>query len=157
MKAIPRKILIGLALVFIAIQFVRPQKNVSAIPAPANDLLVRYNAPSEVRRILEKACYDCHSNQTRYPWYAEVQPFGWFLADHIKEGKRYLNFSEIGALSNKRQANKIQAIIDEASDRSMPLKSYTLIHPDALLSSAEIKTLSDWAEPLLEKLAPDGL
>ena len=149
-----KKIFLGLALLLVAIQFVRPAKNLSAAPAGQDDLAVRYPPPPEVRRILETACYDCHSNHTRYPWYAEVQPVGWWLKSHIDDGKRDLNFSEFGAYSTKKQGKKLGAIYDEVIDRKMPLSSYTWIHRDAKLTDAQIKAFCDWAEALQEKVAP---
>src|SRR4051812_27395965 len=88
-----RRILIAFVLVFIIIQFFRPEKNKAGKTEP-NNLMARYNVPAEVKEILKTSCYDCHSNTTAYPWYAEVQPIGWWLNNHVKEGKRELNFSE---------------------------------------------------------------
>jgi cytochrome c553 len=84
-----------------------------------------------------------------------VQPFAWLLAKHIKEGKEQLNLSELGRLSKKRQAKKLQAMIDEASDRTMPLPSYLLIHRDAKLSEKEIAILAAWVEALQDDVAPN--
>lgn len=146
------KILLGLGAVFVAIQFVRPEKNDS--PAGPDDLVAHYAPPAEVRQILETACYDCHSNRTRYPWYAQVQPVGWWLASHINDGKDELNFSEFAAYSEHRRAKKLLSVSDEVTERSMPLKSYTWIHRDAKLTAAQIKTLADWAEALADKIEP---
>ena len=92
------KILLGLAVVFLVIQFIRPAKNLSAATAFAGpaDITVLHPPSPAVRQILAESCYDCHSNHTRYPWYAEIQPVSWWLAHHIKEGRRELNFSEFG-------------------------------------------------------------
>jgi hypothetical protein len=147
-----KKILLGLAALGVAIQFIRPQKNLSAAPPGKDDLATHYNALPEVRRLLATACYDCHSNHTRYPWYAEVQPVGWFLAKHVRDGKRELNFNEFAAYSPRTQVKKLAAISDEVGAGDMPLKSYTWIHRDARLSGAQIKTLTDWADALHDKL-----
>src|SRR5579859_128630 len=107
-----KKILLGLVVVFVAIQFVRPAKNLSPAAGP-NDVTAKVTVPADVQRVLAKACYDCHSDNTRYPWYAEVQPVGWWLASHIKNGKRHLNFSEFGAYDAKHAQRKLQQTAHE--------------------------------------------
>ena len=150
------KVLLGLAAVFLVIQAFRPMKNLSAaVPFTGKDDITALHPPSpEVSQILATACYDCHSNHTRYPWYAQVQPTGWWLARHINDGKGALNFSEFGSYTAHRQAKKLQAISDEVTEHSMPLKSYTWIHRDAIFSEPQIKMLADWADSLAEKIEP---
>lgn len=138
-----KKILLALLLVLVAIQFIRPAKNLAAEPSPS-DIAAAHSAPPEVRRILENACYDCHSNTTRYPWYADVQPIGWWLADHVKDGKRHLNFSEFAAYTPNRSRDKLEEAIEEIHEGEMPLKSYTLIHASARLTDAERTALVNW-------------
>lgn len=147
-----KKIILGLFVVFLAIQFIRPAKNVSSAPASKDDLATLYPPPPAVRQLLAVACYDCHSNRTRYPWYAEIQPAGWWLASHINDGKRSLNFSEFGTYTAKRQGSKMGKIADELTDHSMPLPSYLWIHHDAKLTDAQTNLLTDWAEGLQEKI-----
>ena len=150
-----KKILLGLAGVFLALQAFRPAKNVSAL-APftgKDDITVLYPPPPAVRQILATACYDCHSNQTRYPWYAGVQPVGWWLASHITDARRALNLAEFGAYPRKRQVKKLESLVDEVRDRTMPLKSYTFIHRDAKLTDAQIDALCSWAEATGDHLA----
>ena len=146
-----KMILLGVLVLLIAIQFIRQSKNLGPIPSPA-DIQVQHPAPPEVSRILETACYDCHSNHTNYPWYAEIQPVGWWLADHIKEGKARINFSEFDQLSPKRAARKLQQCADEVTESDMPLTSYRLIHPKARLTEAQRKTLADWFDSVHEKI-----
>ncbi len=148
-----RKIFLGLGVALIAIQFIRPAKNDS--PVGAADLAAVYAPPAEVRQLLATACYDCHSNRTRYLWYAQVQPVGWWLAKHINDGKDELNFSEFGDYTAHFRARKLRALSDEVTGRSMPLKSYTWIHRDAKLTAAQIKLLADWAEALAETIEPE--
>lgn len=142
------KLLLAAGLVLVVIQVIRPAKNISAAEpfTGKNEITALHPASAEVKRILVTACYDCHSNNTRYPWYADLQPVGWWLANHVKEGKRHLNFSEFGAYTAKRQAKKLEDICDELKDRGMPLKSYTLVHRDAQLTAAQIAAVSEWAE-----------
>lgn len=149
-----KKIFLGLILVAVVIQFFRPQKNLSAA-TPKTDLLVVHAAPPEVKQLLSVGCYDCHSDNTRYPWYAEIQPVAWWLASHVDDGKKELNFSSFGELSAKRKATRIEAMIDSITTGEMPLKSYTLVHRDAKFSPAQIKVLTDWLEALRDEVAPD--
>jgi hypothetical protein len=149
-----KKVLLWLAVVFVTLQFFRPEKNLSQKPAGKDDFLVHFDAPPAVRQIFSVACYDCHSNNTRYPWYAHVQPVAWWLQSHIEEAKDTLNLSEFAGYSAKRQGRKIDAINDEISDHTMPLKSYTWIHRDARLTEAQVKQITDWLDTIREKLPP---
>ena len=148
-----RKVLIGLALLLVAIQFIRPQQNLAAGPG-LNDINVRHPVPADVQLLLQHACYDCHSNHTTYPWYAKVQPVAWWLDYHIRDAKRELNFSEFGSYPAKRAARKAEAIADEVEHHSMPLRSYTWMHPEARLTPAEIKLITAWADKLGEQIDP---
>ena len=149
-----KKILLGLALVFVALQFHRPEKNVQAA-TPKTDFLVLHPAPPEVKRMLEVGCYDCHSNQTRYPFYAEIMPLGWWLDQHVRDGKAELNLSTFGALPAKTQGTRVEEMIDVIADRSMPLKSYTLTHRDAIFTDEQIKLITDYLDAVREKIGPE--
>lgn len=135
--------MLALLFVFIAMQFIHPAQNKSTADQPG-DFIQQFNVPANVTGILKTSCYDCHSNNTRYPWYANVQPFGWLLANHIKEGKRELNFSEFGSYPKRRQTSKLKVIAGSVKDGSMPLSSYALIHGDAKLNDSEKQLLIDW-------------
>ena len=148
-----RKTVVVLGALLLAAQFVRPGRNLSPVPGP-NDISVKHPVPAAVQSVLHRACYDCHSNNTRYPWYAEVQPVRWWLDSHINEGKQHLNFSEFGTYPAKRAGKKLDEIIDEVEQRSMPLSSYTWIHTDARLTPADIKLISDWADGLRDEISP---
>jgi hypothetical protein len=137
----------------IAIQFFHPALNQSAGPGP-NDIAARYPVPADVAALLRRACYDCHSNHTRYPWYAAVQPVGWFLAWHVNDGRRHLDFSEFAAYSAKRAKSKIGEVADEVDQRQMPLLSYRWLHPEARLTPEETRRLVAWAEGLQEDIKP---
>ena len=148
------KILLGLAVVFLVIQFIRPAKNLSAATAFAGpaDITVLHPPSPAVRQILAESCYDCHSNHTRYPWYAEIQPVSWWLAHHIKEGRRELNFSEFGNFPKKRQIKKLDALGDEVRDHGMPLSSYTLVHRGARLTDEQAAALIQWADAAADQI-----
>ncbi len=147
-----KRILLVLGVAAVAGQFIRPARNISATPPGKDDLATLYPTPPAVRHVLEVACYDCHSDNTRYPWYAGVQPVGWWLENHIDDGKRELNFSEFGTYSAKRQGRKFGAIADQLTDHTMPLKSYTWIHRDAALTDEQRNALIDWAVALQDKI-----
>lgn len=128
--------LLFLSGLLVVIQFIQPERNISMEAYPS-DISRIYPIPEKVQGILKNSCYDCHSNNTRYPWYANIQPGGWWLASHIKEGKQELNFNEFGKYSLRRQQSKLKAIAGTIKDGTMPISSYTLIHKNARLSKAE--------------------
>lgn len=137
-----KKILIGLLLVLVVLQAFRPAKNTSA--DTTNDISKSYPVPEEVKTILTKSCFDCHSNNTVYPWYAEIQPVAWWLNDHVKEGKREINFNEFSTYRIGRQYKKLEECLKLVKENEMPLESYTIIHKNAVLSDTEKQTLSTW-------------
>jgi Haem-binding domain len=139
-----KKIFIFLLLVFIAIQFFHPKPN-KASGEQSHFIGNVYAVPADVKSILEKACNDCHSNNTRYPWYSNIQPVDWWLTNHINNGKKHLNLDEFTSLNLSRQYNKLGGIADEVKEGGMPLNSYTWIHKDAILTEAEKTTLINWA------------
>ena len=147
-------IVFGLLGLFVLIQFIRPAKNDGRLDAQG-DIAKRLNVPPTVQSRLKTACYDCHSNHTNYPWYTNIQPIGWLLANHIREGKVELNFSAFGSYSKRRQLSKLKAIGGSLRDGSMPLWSYTLIHQNAKLSNEEKQLIMDWAEKTRDSLARD--
>lgn len=140
-----RKILWLLLIILIAIQFIRPSKNISQNEQPGN-IANAYTVPDNVKIILAKACFDCHSNNTRYPWYSNIQPVAWWLNSHIIDGKKDLNFDEFLNLTPKRQHRRMEQVAQLVKEDDMPLKSYTWVHRDALLTSTEKTELIDWAD-----------
>lgn len=139
-----KKIGIALLVILIVMQAFRPAKNNSG--DTSKDISVSYVVPADVKSILAKACNDCHSNSTRYPWYSEIQPVSWWLSDHIKDGKRHFNFNEFEGYQVARQYKKLEECIDEIKKGDMPLSSYTIIHKDAILSDEEKSTLFTWLD-----------
>lgn len=129
----------------VIIQFVKPARNQS-VQASTGGIASVINVPENVQAILQNSCYDCHSNNTRYPWYATLQPGAWWMAWHIEEGKAELNFDEFGNYSKRRQLSKLKAIQGSIEDKSMPLPSYTFIHRAANLSKTDRNLLKDWIE-----------
>ena len=134
------------------IKFIRPEKN-KAATISANDITRHYAVPADVNKILSRACNDCHSNNTSYPWYSNIQPVGWWLANHVKDGKKHLNFSEFASYEPKRQHHKLEEVIEEVKENHMPLDSYLWIHDEAKLSADDKKTVLLWASVLAEQIA----
>jgi len=155
-----KKILIVLLIVFVLIQFIRPAKNKSAVIS-SNDISTKYPVPDSVHQILKVACNDCHTNNTRYPWYAEIQPVAWWLNNHIKDGKRGLNFSEFTTYRIKKQFHRLDDINEMVKKNEMPIGSYTIIHKDAILTGRQKLILANWTEALKDTIRshypPDSL
>lgn len=136
---------LGLAAGLVLIQFFQPEKNMRPVD-PAQDLLMVAEVPEHLAELIKNSCYDCHSNQTVYPWYSKISPVSWYLQKHIIKGKEDLNASEYGSLD---KADKIELLVDlcevvEAG--TMPLISFTLIHKEAKLSQEDIEALCIWSE-----------
>lgn len=147
-----KKTALAAAVLFAAIQFVRPSRNESG-QVLDTDISKTMPMPSEVQGILENACFDCHSNHTRYPFYMDIQPAGWFMAFHVHNGKKQLNFSEFGSLPKRRQASKLNSIAKQIEDAAMPLRSYRWLHGSARLSQTEKEMLIQWANAMEDSLA----
>jgi len=148
-----KKLLLILLVVFIAIQFFRPVKNIAADASSfKNDITTVYVVPDSVHQILQASCYDCHSNNTLYPWYNNIQPVAWWLNRHIQNGKRALNFSEFATYAVQRKYKKLNGIIKEIRSDGMPLSSYTLIHRYAILSPDQKNLLINWATTIRDSI-----
>lgn len=146
-----KKVLLILLLALIVIQFFRPAKNVSEGPQP-NALAHKYPIPADVKTILEKACLDCHSNNTKYPWYAQVQPVAWWLNRHIKDGKKHFNMDEFTHRKPAYQYHKMEEVVEMVEEGEMPLKSYTWAHRDARLTADEKNKLISWARAVMQTM-----
>ena len=139
-----------LLVIFIIAQVFRPSKNLSG--NKDHSIGKTYAVPADVEAILTKACYDCHSNTTRYPWYSYIQPVAWWLGDHIKDGKRHLNFDEFSSYRVNEQFKKLEECIKEVKEGGMPLSSYTIIHTDAKLTDAEKATFLNWCAAIRDTI-----
>lgn len=146
-----KKIGWALLISLLVIQFIRPATNQTTEPQP-NAIHTKFEVPQDVSVILKKACYDCHSNNTQYPWYANIQPVYWWLNDHIEEGKGHLNFDEYTNKRLRYQYHKMEELIEEVKEGEMPLNSYTWTHTDARLTPAEKATLTGWAQQVMDTL-----
>lgn len=140
-----KKIAIGLFIAFIVIQFFRPEKNQSG----DDTLHMHASFPMSVEEatIFRNACFNCHSNRSHYPWYANIQPVAWWLDSHIKEGKEHLNFSTFAKESLEAKAHTFEEIIEVVKEKEMPLPSYTWLglHPEAKLTDAQRQIIIDYS------------
>ena len=143
-----RKALYVLAVVLVLIQFYRSDLNNSSYESAVNAFIQQNNVSSEVESILKTSCFDCHSNHTSYPLYAQVAPMSFWINHHVEEGKEHLNFSDWNNYSIKKKLHKLDEIIEEIDEHEMPLSSYTLLHDDAKLSQESSKLLINWSKEL---------
>ena len=146
-----KKILLILLLLLVIIQFIHPSRNISKGDQPGN-IAHAFNVPAEVKTILDKACMDCHSNNTRYPWYFKIQPVDWWLTHHVNEGKRELNFDEYTNKTLRYQYHKMESTVDQVKKGEMPLDSYLWMHKDATLSEEEKNVLINWAQGITNEM-----
>ena len=150
MRKLIRYLLIAVFVAFIAIQFVQPEKNINE--ASENNILALHSVPDSIASILKNSCFDCHSNITNYRWYHKIAPASWMVAEHIREGKKELNFSDWGQMDVFKRITTLEEICQETEHREMPLKSYLIMHPKSRLSDEQIAQLCDWSVRLSEEL-----
>jgi hypothetical protein len=143
-KKIVKIAVVVVVVLFVLIQFVRPDRNNPPVN-PAETLEASVQVPENVKTVLARSCADCHSNETHYPWYSNISPVSWFLANHIDDGRRELNISIWNTYSEKKKAKKLEEVCEQVMENEMPLPSYLWIHRDAGLSEAERGLLCDWA------------
>jgi hypothetical protein len=146
-----KRILLIFIIILIAIQFIRPEKNFHP-GSQLNDISSIYAVPANVDTILIHACKDCHSNNTRYPWYNKVQPVAWFLNNHVTDGKRSFNLNEFASYTIAKQYDKISEIKKQIDKGDMPLSSYTWIHKDAVLTDAQKDAIELWSEGIKKQM-----
>jgi len=143
--------LYGIVSVFFLIQFV-PTDLPENYTDLSNDIILTENAPEEVKLIMRKACYDCHSNQSVYPWYSYVAPVSWLIAKDTREGREELNFSEWAELSKRKKIKFLNEISEEVEEKKMPLQIYTVRHKDAILSDEEILKITEWTKSISDQI-----
>ena len=141
-----KKTILSILVVFILIQFIRPEKNISG--NKTNDISTIIKIPNDVNEILKTSCADCHSNTTVYPWYSESAPVSWYLASHVKDGKEHLNFSEWTSYNQDQKEHILKDLKEELEDQEMPLKSYLIIHKGAEMTKNQYETLLNWVKTI---------
>jgi len=153
-KKILKVVVILLAVAFVVIQFFRIDKASPAI-VQGERIEDAVSVPPDVALILGRSCADCHSNSTIYPWYFNIQPVGWFMKDHIDDGRRHFNMSVFNTYAPKKKAKKLEEICEMVESGEMPLPSYLWIHRDAVLKDTEAKAICDWAKQEQAKIPLD--
>ena len=149
-----KKIVLALSIVFIAIQFIQPAHNMSGQALPT-DFVKMYQLSANLEGILQNACYDCHSNNTSYPWYSNIQPMAWLIASHIKNGKAKLNFSDFGSNRYRKQISKLKEIANQIKDDEMPIASYRALHKKANLTKEEKVLIIDLMNKKADSLSTE--
>jgi hypothetical protein len=138
-----KKISLAVLVVLVGMQFFSPTKNIS--PGNHTEIFIKETNPSpELKTIFENSCYDCHSNNTEYPWYNNIAPISYLLADHVKDGKKHLNFSEWQGYSLRKKDHLLEEIEEEVVNGNMPLNQYTFLHNDTEITENEVNKLVEW-------------
>ena len=148
MKKYFKKIVILGLIIFLLMQLYQPARNIAYEQDISLDFVSQYNAPKNIETILRTSCYDCHSNNSNYPWYSSIEPGTFFMANHINQGKKELNFNEFGNYSNRRKSSKLKAILNQIKTNKMPLSSYTIIHKNAVLNENQKEQIINWLNSL---------
>ena len=147
-----KSLLIVLVVAFLAIQVVRPARTNPPVDS-SRTIHSQLQPPPEVARILERSCIDCHTNQTRWPWYSNVAPVSWLVANDVSEAREQMNLSEWAKYERKDAEELLEEICEETSKGNMPLPSYLLIHRSSKLSPQDVRTLCEWSKAARERLA----
>ena len=144
--------LAALTVLFIALQFSQPAKTNPASD-PALALQVHTQVPTNVVAIFDRACRDCHTNETSWPWYSRIAPVSWLVADDVRIGRQQMNFSEWGRYSARQVENKLEEICAEVQAEAMPPKKYVLAHSQAKLTTDDVKAICVWTVAEQQRLA----
>jgi hypothetical protein len=147
-----RKIGVLVIILLIVMQFIQPTKNRSEELITEADISNVYAMPQDLHQTFVQKCYDCHSNNTKYPWYVNLQPIGWWLAAHVHDGKEHLNFSEFKNYSAEDAEHKLEEIGEVTEEKSMPLKAYTMLHEENKLTQEDEKAIFYWLSTLNVKV-----
>ena len=142
-----KKVGIGLILLFIGIQFIRIDKTSPEFD-PTKDLMAIESPPQKVEQLLKEACYDCHSYESKYPWYTNISPVSWWIKRHINLGRKKLNYSVWGTYDAKRKAHKIEESVEYVKEGWMPIGTYKLMHPEGRITDEERTILTNWFKTL---------
>lgn len=151
MKKILKWIGISLVVLVVVIQVIRPAKTNPAVDETQTMRASTQMSP-EVASVLDRACSDCHSSKTTWPWYSQIAPISWYVIRDVNQGRKELSFSDWGKYEPRRKARKLQEICEQVEKGEMPMKSYVLIHPTASLSESDRHLLCDWAKQERERV-----
>jgi hypothetical protein len=139
-----KQIAILMLIILLIMQVIQPKRNISEEGLGENDISKVYEMPVGLHQTLQRKCYDCHSNNTHYPWYFHIQPIGWWLAAHIHDAKEDLNFSEFRNYSAKDAGHALEELEEVVEERSMPLRAYTMFHKDTEITEADEQAIKAW-------------
>ncbi len=139
------RIVVALVLVFLVAQVI-PVARTNPPVDPAKTMAAHISVPGDVSSTLQRACQDCHSNQTTWPWYSQVAPISWLLVRHVSEGRRELNMSEWAQYQPRRKERKLKELCEQVQKGKMPIASYLILHPDAQLSEQERGRICEWVK-----------
>jgi hypothetical protein len=154
MKKVLKPILVGLLVTFVVIQFIARPEKISE-PVNENDIISVLEIEGPIATMLKSACYDCHSDQPRYPWYASLAPVSWKIGEHIEEGRDELNFSKWATFSAKRRDHKLEEMVEEVEGGKMPQPNYVRMHSEAKLTDEQVASLKTWVTAERAKIAPE--
>jgi hypothetical protein len=154
------KFCLVLLVAFASIQFIQPGKNNQSVDME-HDISTVVKVPDTIKALLRTSCYDCHSNFTNYPWYSSIQPVGWWMKNHIEEGKSHINFQEFAMVAANdrfntvalRQSHKLEEVAEYVENKKMPMKSYLWTHSEAKLSDAQRRLIIHWVDSARAQLS----
>jgi hypothetical protein len=141
--------------ILLGIQLIQPDRSNPAVDESMT-IYAHLNVPPEVKSILERSCYDCHTHNTKWPWYSYVAPVSWLIAGDVKTGRANLNMSLWGEYNKRKRISKLDLICDELREDAMPIKPYRLLHPDAALSPAEVDLICNWVDTERDRLMEES-
>lgn len=150
-----KKILLILVVILAGIQLIQPERSNPPID-PQRTIQSRMTVPADIDDVLKRACNDCHSHETVWPWYSYVAPVSWLVAHDVNEGRRELNFSDWAKYKPDRLVDKLEEVSELVSERDMPMKIYLPLHPEARLTDDEIRRLSEWAKDAAAQIPKPG-
>ena len=141
------KFILAVVGLLVIIQLFRVDKSIPETD-PADHFIQINTPPEPIKKMLQQACYDCHSFETKWPWYSNIAPVSWLIGHHVEEGREYFNFSTWGKLSQKKKNHLLEEMVEEVEKKEMPLAGYTLLHPEARLSDDQRAQLMEWFKSL---------
>jgi hypothetical protein len=151
-----KKILLGIVILVVLAQFIRPSLNKGDADGPTG-ITQLMQVPDTIHTLLKAACYDCHSNNTSYPWYSRITPVNWWMKNHVDDGKKELNFSIYTTYNAKQKEHKMKEIIETVKEHEMPIGSYLWMHKEARLSDEQRAALTQWASLARQQLLSGSL
>lgn len=151
MKKTLRYIILTLVVILVALQLV-PNELPPVAARPATDLLGNGKVPEVIGSMLKTSCYDCHSMETKYPWYSELAPVSWLVSNDIRVGREELNFSDWTTLAKRKKVKSLENLRDEVLEGHMPMPIYLVLHREARLTDEQRKQIADWADGYQDKI-----